>query len=191
MHDIVDRRAEVVRFSDGRLSGLGGVIDDLLLEDSEVLFGEEKKGRPHRNVGKRRGMKVGGGKVIVAKYSEDERDYIETAVRSTQKVNVVRPLGHVEVSVNNGGNSVDIALYLSEDERVLGLAHFTVRDYEDVFSTESVACYDFLDTMGLGRLWVDHMTVGENWGDPVELDDLQLGRMTSFLQSQFGATTGG
>lgn len=167
-------------------------INRLIDQASEPLYLEEEEeaeditGRLHEITEGEGRLAV---KVGVARYEEGERERMAVQIRD-MGFETVNPWGHIELFGPQGQTTVNGTLYILENNRIEGSIECRAMHEDELLDEDSTACFDFLDGLGLGRVWHDYVMEGRQQYSPrVELDDRRAMNLVYYLETHQGQTT--
>jgi hypothetical protein len=171
---------------------LKDIIETLLSESHEDLLGDEdEEATEHTITGERRELSIRNGRVVVARYEPDEREYVARELATNLGVEIEKPYGHIEAYTESDGTTFACGIYLADEKRAVGVFACEFKDGEEVLLPASEACYRFAYQLGLDAVWVDHMYSGNTKQElQRDLTNRQVRDLTEFLQNIVEITSG-
>jgi hypothetical protein len=125
--------------------------------------------------------------VSVALYSDDGRYSVKELIKDQLDAEGL-PLGHVVLTKENDSCEVAATMYVFDSGDIAARLECGT-DVDEILSEDSQACYELLESVGLGSAWVNFMfTASEADGSfyheiATKLDESSAIRLISFLTS--------
>lgn len=180
------------KLSHARYEQLKTAVEQIIVTDSEPIVYErgllehpsltdEVGGRMrHINV---QSENTPDGSVDVSYYNEDNREFIGSELSKLLDLEVGPVTAHIRFNKTGGNSGVHGALYvLQGGESVKGYITCEMRDDKETLGEGSEACYDFLEKLGLEKIWAKHLYSGELHNNYLfDVSNRIAEDMTSFL----------